>query len=419
MTNSRSKTRRPRTVRRSVRERGAVVAYMAVIMPVILGGLGLAIDNGRLYGVRRQMQTAADATAMAAAHEWRQENFEGYTAAAIEDAVRNGFDPDDGVEIEVNVPPTSGPRTGDNNFVEVVIREDIPLYFMRAFNKHSTVVESRAVAGLVPSDACIYILDPSESNALVAAGDARLTLEGCGIHVNSSHSSAARTMGGGMISASAIGVVGNYNGTGFFPSPQTGIYSSPDPLADLPAPSSAGCTYTEPVEIMDTQTLNPGSYCGGIKVTSTGNLTLNPGMYILKGGGLDVHANATLSGTGVTFYNTEGGGYSFGPILFASTSTSNLTASTGGTWKGILFFQDRSINERQDAIFAGTPETSFTGVLYFPSGDVQYVGTAGTLAQETLLLARTAEFRGTADVKMFARDADILPPALAVARVVE
>ncbi|TFH24813.1 MAG: hypothetical protein E4H03_02610, partial [Myxococcales bacterium] len=83
---------------RSLREKGAVVAYMAIIMPVMLGGLGLAIDNGRLYSVRRQMQTAADATALAAAHEWRNQNYENYAAVAKEDALLNGFDENEGVE---------------------------------------------------------------------------------------------------------------------------------------------------------------------------------------------------------------------------------------------------------------------------------------------------------------------------------
>lgn len=406
---------------RSLREKGAVVAYMAIIMPVMLGGLGLAIDNGRLYSVRRQMQTAADATALAAAHEWRNQNYENYAAVAKEDALLNGFDENEGVEIDVNVPPLSGPRAGDGNYVEVIIREEVPLYFMRAFNKPATVVESRAVAGLVPADACVYILDPTASKALSVGGSARLTLEGCGVHVNSNSSSAATTNGGGMVTATAVGVVGNYTGSGFFPTPQTGVYQAPDPLKDLPAPPSAGCTFIEPLVIQDTQVLNPGNYCGGIQITSQGHVTLNPGMYVLNGGGLDVQAGATLIGDGVTFYNTAGGGYSFEPVEFMSNSTTQLSAPTSGTYKGILFFQDRSIptaNNKPNK-FAGTPDTEFRGTLYFPLGDVDYVGTSGTVAQETMLLARTAEFHGTADLTMFAKDSDMLPTALAIARVVE
>jgi hypothetical protein len=400
-------------------QRGAVVAYVAVILPVVLGGLGLAIDNGRLYAARRQMQTAADATAIAAAHEWRQQNHETYAAEALDDALLNGYAAGPDTEIQINTPPVRGPRAGDSEYVEVIIREHVPLYFMRAFSRTSTVVESRAVAGLVPTDACIYILDPVASNALLAAGDAKLTLEGCGIHVNSIHSSAARTMGGGEISASAIGVAGNYNGTGFFPTPQTDVYQTPDPLADLPSPAVGACTSSEPLVVKTEMTIDPGVYCGGIEVSGTGDLTLNAGMYVINGGGLKVQANGDLTGENVMIYVTEGDDYGFEPVVFAATSTSILSAPTSGTYKGILFFQDRVIDSRKEAVFAGTPDTLFTGVLYFPNADIRYVGTSGTIAQESLLLARTAEFRGTADVRMFARDADILPTALAVARVVE
>ena len=127
----------------------------------------------------------------------------------------------------------------------------------------------------------------------------------------------------------------------------------------------------------------------------------------------------SLSGENVMIYVTESDDYGFGPIVFSASSTSILSAPTSGTYKGILFFQDRSVESSKEAVFAGTPDTLFTGVLYFPNADIRYVGTSGTMAQESLLLARTAEFRGTADVRMFARDADILPTALAVARVVE
>lgn len=400
-------------------QRGAVVAYVAIILPVILGGLGLAIDNGRLYAARRQMQTAADATAIAAAHEWRQQNHESYADEALDDASLNGYAPGPDTQIEINTPPVRGPRAGDSEYVEVIIRDQVPLYFMRAFSRSSTIVESRAVAGLVPTDACIYILDPVASNALLAAGDAKLTLEGCGIHVNSIHSSAARTMGGGEISASAIGVAGNYNGTGFFPTPQTDVYQTPDPLADLPTPPVGDCTSTERLVVKTEMAIDPGVYCGGIEVSGTGDLTLNAGMYVINGGGLKVQANGDLTGENVTIYVTEGDDYAFEPVVFSATSTTILSAQTSGTYKGILFFQDRAIDSSKEAVFAGTPDTLFTGVLYFPNADIRYVGTSGTIAQESLLLARTAEFRGTADVRMFARDADILPTALAVARVVE
>jgi len=400
-------------------EKGAVVAIVAVLLPVLLGCVGLAVDNGLLYAEKRQMQTAADATALAAAHEWRQQNFSGYADVAREDAARNGFLENAAVDVEITVPPVTGPRAGDGNFVEIVIRQERPLFFMRAFSNEPAIIEARAVAGLVPADACVYILDPSASQALVAAGDARVTLEGCGVHVNSDSNNAARTVGGGSIDASSIGIVGDYSGSGFFPTPQTGIYAAPDPLADLAAPSTAGCNVTGQLEIMDTQVLNPGVYCGGIRITAQGHATMNPGIYVMKGGGLDVHAGGELDGTGVMIYNTEAAGYPYDPVLFSSNSSTELKAPTSGDYKGILIFQDRDVSSNQENKISGTPDTKFEGTLYFPTTDVKYVGTSSTYSTETLLLARRAEFRGTSDFKAISPSSDLLPTALAVARVVE
>jgi len=392
---------------------------VAVLLPVLLGVAGLAVDNGLLYAEKRGLQTASDAAALAAAHEWRNQNFSGYADVAREDAARNGFEADDDVEIDVNVPPLSGPRAGDANFVEIVIRKEMPLLFMRAFSDEPVILESRAVAGLVPSDPCIYVLDPHASNALAAVGTANISLDGCAIRVNSDHSTAARTTGGGTISASAVGIVGDYSGNGFYPTPQTGIYPAEDPMADLEPPPATGCTHTEQVVIKEkNQILNPGVYCGGIKVTAQGEATFNSGVYVLKGG-LNIHAGADVAGDEVMFYNTEGSGYSYEPIDFHSNSTAVFSAPTSGDFKGVLFFQDRDVTSSDDNVFAGKPSTSFTGILYFPTTDVKYVGGASTVAQETMLVARRVEVRGNATLKMFSEDSDLLPTALAIARVVE
>jgi len=403
----------------SAGERGTIATIVAIMMPVVLGCLGLAIDNGMLYAEKRQMQTAADATALAAAHEWRQQNYSGYVAAAKEDAAKNGFEVSENVDIDVNVPPKSGPRAGDTNFVEVIIRENVPLMFMRALRSEPALVKARAVAGLVAADACVYVLDKTAAGALTVAGDAKVKLEGCGVHVNSSNTQAARTMGGGQIDASAIGIVGDYTGSGYFPVPQTGIYPADDPLESLPAPSVGSCVAYDATMIKDTVTLNPGTYCDGIRITATGNVTVNPGMYVLLGGGLEVQAAGKLKGDGVTFYNTKGPGHTYQPITFASAAVAQLSAPTSGTYKGILFFQDRDVISSRPNTFSGTPDSYFTGVLYFPTTDVNYVGTSSTEAQKTLILARTAEFHGTSDVTVLSEDSGMLPTALAVARVVE
>jgi Flp pilus assembly protein TadG len=53
----------------SRRDEGQTIAFVAVIIPVLIGMLGLTIDVGRLYIAKRHLQTATDAAALAAAED--------------------------------------------------------------------------------------------------------------------------------------------------------------------------------------------------------------------------------------------------------------------------------------------------------------------------------------------------------------
>jgi len=52
-----------------LRQRGAVAILAAIALPVLIGFAGLAIDSGRLYVQKGELQNAADACALAAARE--------------------------------------------------------------------------------------------------------------------------------------------------------------------------------------------------------------------------------------------------------------------------------------------------------------------------------------------------------------
>ena len=85
-------------------QKGAVIALVAVMIPVFLAGLGLAIDAGAMYEQNRRMQTAADSAALAAAQEVRTLNTSKYESAALYAALNNGFERDETTGIEVRNP---------------------------------------------------------------------------------------------------------------------------------------------------------------------------------------------------------------------------------------------------------------------------------------------------------------------------
>jgi hypothetical protein len=199
----------------------------------------------------------------------------------------------------------------------------------------------------------------------------------------------------------------------------TGVTATADPLAYLSAPPAGACTFSERQTIKNARELSPGVYCGGIEITAQGNAKLWPGVYVLKGGGLKTQAGAYLSGERVMFYNTSGPGDSWEPVNFHAASESHLSAPTDGPYKGILFFNDRAVTATTVNIFAGTPHTQFTGVIYFANTDVRFTGDSSGESHNMFFAARKVEFQGNTRIEAYNLGRELLPSGLAVARVVE
>jgi len=133
-------------------------------------------------------------------------------------------------------------------------------------------------------------------------------------------------------------------------------------------------------------TIPAGVYCGGISVSGGARLTLDAWTYILKGGGLTVAGNSALIGSGVTFYNTSGAGYTYGAISLAGGATIQLSAPVTDSLAGILVFQDRSIVGGVASTIAGGANSFFTGALYFPTTSLSYSGGSGN--DYTIIVAK-------------------------------
>jgi len=375
---------------------GQVMLLVTTALIAVLGLAGLATDAGLLWTEKGQMQTAADAAAVAGALAVVSGG--NVTSAARKDSSVNGFTDDtNGVTVTVHNPPASGSYAGDSSAVETIVKKTEPTFFLRVLGVNSVPVEARAVAHTGARD-CIYVMDPTASNALVASGSSSLS-SSCGIIVNSSSSSAMVSSGSACISAGAIGIDGNYTSGSCAPTPtpKTGVPPAPDPLAWVPAPSVGACDFTNTsVKTVGTTTLSQGVYCNGISVSGVGVLAkLNPGLYILNGGRLSVSGGANIQGTGVTFYNTQGAA-SYKPIVVSGGSSSSLIAPTSGTYEGILFFQNRSITSPSQNTVSGGSTAAFQGALYFLHSPLVYSG--GSSAAYTLIVADTLTISGPSTV---------------------
>jgi Flp pilus assembly protein TadG len=394
--------------------RGQVFVIISLALAALMGISALAVDVGELWTTRRLMQNAADAAAMAGADEVAIDGSKAQvTAAAKAASAQNGFT--DGsstlassskVSVAVYEPPQSGPYATNSNAVQVVVSQTQPTYFIRVLGWQNVPVSTVAVGLTVSGGSCVYALDPTASGTINVTGTGNFN-SACGLYDNSDNSSSALIVsGGGVLQAPLVGVVGGttIDGGGSSP-PSTGIAAFGDPLAWVSEPTVGACTSYHMQNISTSQTLNPGLYCGGLKLNAGANVTFNPGTYIMNGGGLVILAGATATGSSVTFYltgqNTSNGSpNAYGGVQIAGSSNVNLSApcdSSSGGIEGMLFFQDRAMTKGMGSVINGGSTSYFSGTLYFPTTALSYSGSSGS-NQYTLIVSDTLTVAGTANI---------------------
>lgn len=181
-------------------DRGQVLVMTAFCMACLLGALGLAVDVGVLFNARRQMQTAADAAAMAAATEsfYNGSSSPNLDQRAYDAASANGVDHlANGVNVIVTPGSTSTPLTLNPggvscaSCVKVQLSKPSPTIFMQTMsqmffrnNSYSKVnVSAMAIAGAPGySHTCMYVMDPTDPDTLDIHGAGSIKAAGCNVY---------------------------------------------------------------------------------------------------------------------------------------------------------------------------------------------------------------------------------------------
>jgi len=250
-------------------------------------------------------------------------------------------------------------------------------------------------------EARIHTLNPTASNSFSVSGADIVKTSG-EIVVNSSSTKALVVSGAAKITAKSVQIVGGFSApaNAISPTPVTGVASRPDPFATMPSPSYSGCNFTNfKLSGASSAALTPGVYCGGITISGAAKASLGAGTYILNGGGLTVSGSTSLTGQGVTIYNTSNG-YAYKPISFSGANTVNLSAPTSGPMNGVLFFQDRNVSSSSANTFSGAGRFQFSGTLYFPTTALVFSGADGlTGAGPIVIVANTVDLSGAIDLK--------------------
>ncbi len=343
---------------------------VVIAITVLIALIGLANDVGYAWRAKLQMQSAADAAALAGADALFMGGGSSPVTAADAAATQNGFTNGSGthnnaklVSVTVNNPPASGPNTGNSSAVEVIISQVQPVFFIGVLGFSSLPVTVRSVAESQSNQNCIYTLNPSASGALLLNSGASV-ISSCGLQVDSSSSSAVITNSGGSISAPSLGIVGGRSGSGSVPADtSTGVATISDPLSYLPTPSTSGsCTSVSPVNSGVTLNHGSGYYCGlTTKSGATVNLT-SSGTYSFNGN-IILDSGTTFNATGgVTLY------FQSGTLTLNSGVNLSLTAPTTGTYAGIAIFQNCS--DSSGIILNSGTTLALTGAIYAPAANL-------------------------------------------------
>jgi hypothetical protein len=282
----------------------------------------------------------------------------------------------------------------------------------------------------IPGNGSLLTLGNACNQGIALSGSGTVTASGS-IQVNAGASTppgtactSAMSLGGGGQSTitstngtitSVGGVSGNM--TGYTPDPKTGVGAVVDPYWDPSNPlnpnnvlppcfagaatpgacqgntintvqgGNTGNGNQSTVQATSGTVLHPGIYYGGIRITGTG-VTMQPGIYIMAGGGFSVGTgNTGVTGSGVVIYNTSDPG-STSPTAGSFDNTQgnsevSLSAyapnNTNDPWYGLtgfVVFQDRNLNP-QPALFLQGGTTSarvLDGIVYAPGASITFQG---------------------------------------------
>ena len=409
---------------------GALVLIMAIAALVIDLGFSFmlrrqeqnAADPGALAAARYIPQGSAGRSAMwtAACFYASQNGFIPQRSDISSSCVAGS--PTDGSTLTVNYPPSrnAGFYAGNPKYVEVVITKPHDSFFagvvgIRSFNVSSSAVAafddgSAGASSLVSLNeiACasghlhgggggggggsggLYIFPatgvPAGSGGFVQVNSICGYGTGANDNCMDGSSGGLKIDGGTTVTSSTIYIQGGcvVNGgaaTINAPIDEQAPYVG-DPLSQVRPPNAADLPMrqcptgpaTSPMNpktcnVNGTVTLNAGTYYGGWNIGNGTTLTLNPGIYILAGGGITQNGGLTAAAGRVLIYGTDS------PACGAGGSA-NAACQQKLDFAGTTSLNLRGLDKNSPCLPYGTPGCPYGGLLFWQDAHASGAGTA-------------------------------------------
>ncbi len=416
---------------------GNLTIATALLLPVILMLAGAGLDFTKWAKEGADMQELSDTLALLGAREFLLANTTGFQ---VESVIKTAMNGGAGEKLGLSTSDMSIDIDEENASVTVsFVKTPAPSIILSKITKFKKEfhISSTAVAhgGM---NVCVVALEGNNDGAISASVSSKLEAADCTIMSNSTTPNGVEVLGSSKITAGLVCSAGGYKGTlaNYDPMPTMDCPIYPDPLSSREAPNVASPVFedtmlgehseevfiaaltdsahevtlsysesdslegaldsaatTSGTDLYHTQyVLDPGVYLGGIAIASNADVTLNPGVYIIKDGPLVVDMGARISGKGVAFYFT-GDNATF---TFGKDSKIDLEAPIDGSMAGILAFEDRNAPEGRVHRILSNDARNLLGTIYLSRGTL-LVSTKHPIADEsayTVIVARQLHLSG-------------------------
>jgi hypothetical protein len=379
-------------------ERGQVLVIVVLTMFGLIGLAGLAIDGSRAYSDRRQAQNAADTAALAAALAYVRTPGEDWTAVGYSRAASNGYDDKETTNfVDVYHPPTTGPYSGNSEYVQVTITSHLPTFLGRVVGIEQVTNTVQAVARVTPTiftemydGHAVVGLAPHECKAVKFQGNANTTLTGGGLFVNSDCDEAAffNNSSSAALTAPFLMVVGDEDhkpGALNVPTITENATNQARPYPPreyiLPNPECDDDAEQEG------EMLSPGNWSGTFP--PSGVRYLESGVYCVNSGNFRLNASDYLEGHGVVIWVESG------DVQWNGGATIKLYAPTTGPYEGLLLYLP--ITNTNSIVINGNSDSGLEGQILAPASPIEVKGTGGA-GLTGQIIGYTVDLGGTSGV---------------------
>jgi hypothetical protein len=364
----------------------------AVVLPVLVGGTGLAIDSAGFYHQQGRMQAVADSAALAVAKELHIYRDDLEELKAVGEVRAEALLTEAGLAesphaLTIGINATVNLITVE---LEMTAESLLPVGF---WHEAPIVVASQARA-FGRSKLCVLALHDNKSDTIKADDESLLTAPECAVQSNSTDPNGLNVEEDSRIVSSAICTSGGYEGESgsFEPAPETDCPPLEDPLAERQPPTLSGCTVNDLVIDSSENLTGNTVFCGGLKIEKDAVVTLAPGIYVISGGRLELKDQAQLIGENVSIYFAD----EEATFSFDKETTIDLTAPKDGPMAGILFFENPAVSKGRDFAIRSENARRLLGTIYLPNAKLKIDTNANVAAESayTVIVANQLEVKG-------------------------